>query len=148
MDVEEGKRRVREVFGSREQMLGSMLIDLSRSGQPCDVTFYDRKPILDVKVPQSIFLALAYGAGPKKLKQMLDRIQFSDGTTVSFGEIWTINPMPVGGFKDEELADVDLKEAEQRLGDGGETMREMISKTYHCQSKKEEDRFIRRFIAS
>jgi len=148
MDIEEGKRRLQKVFGSREQMLGQMLIDLWRTGQPCDVTFYDRGPILNVKVPQSIFLALCYGAGPKKLKQLLDRIQFSDGTTIAFGEIWTINPMPTGGFTDDELAEVDIAEAEQRLGDCGETMREMIRATYHCQSRAEEDRFLRRFIAS
>jgi len=81
MDIDEGKRRLTEVFGSREQMLGSMLITLSRTGQPCDVTFYKKKPILNVKVPQSINLALMYDAGAKKLKQMLDRIQFSDGGT-------------------------------------------------------------------
>ena len=75
-----------------------MLIALSRTGQPCDITFHKRKPILNVKVPESINAALMYGAGPKKLEQMLDRIPFSDGTTVAFGEIWTINPTPKGGL--------------------------------------------------
>jgi hypothetical protein len=80
--------------------------------------------------------------------RLLKRIEFSNGVVVSLGEIWTVNPMPMGGFSLEELAAVDLSEAEQRIGPQGETMRKMIRKTYHCKSRKETDFFIRRWIAS
>ncbi|MFI4976102.1 MAG: hypothetical protein ACHP84_16295 [Caulobacterales bacterium] len=141
-------KKIEAHFGSREGMLGFSLVQLSSSGQPCDVTFYKRKPILDVKVDQQLGLALAYGAGAKKLQELLSAIKFSDGTRASLSEIWTVNPMPKGGFSVEELEAVDLAGGEAADGPNGETLRQMISETYHCQTREEEDRFLRRFIAS
>jgi hypothetical protein len=107
-------------------MLGFIVLELSLSGQPCDVTFHDKPPALDVKIDQKITLALMYGAGAKKLQEMLDNISLSNGDVVSLGEIWTIHPMPVGGLSQEELSAVDLSEGEQQFGPKGETLREMI----------------------
>ena len=56
--------------------------------------FFKRKPALNVKIDQKLSLALMYGAGPKKLQEMLDNISLSDGQVVSFSEIWVILPMP------------------------------------------------------
>jgi hypothetical protein len=55
-------------------------------------------------------------AGVKK------RIPFSNSVVASLAEIWTVNPMPIGGFTDEELAAVDLAEGEERHGPNGETL--------------------------
>ncbi len=148
MDQEGAMNRLLEIFGSREGHLGYQLIHLSTSGQPCDVTFFKRKPILNVRVDQQLGLAIMYGAGARKLQEMLERIKFSDGTVASFGEIWTVNPMPKGGFTDEELSAVNLAEAEEKVGPNGETLRKMISDTYHCESAEKEDYYLRRFIAS
>jgi hypothetical protein len=79
---------------------------------------------------------------------MFDNIEFSDGTSASLAEIWTINPMPKGGPSKQELDAVDLNRAEDSIGQNGETMREMIRQTYQCSTRKEEDKFLRRFIAS
>jgi hypothetical protein len=147
-ELQDAMKRFQEVRGSREQHLGMMLIELSTSGQPCDVTFYNRSPILDVKVDQQLALAMMYGAGAMRLKEMLDQIKFSDGTTASFGEIWTINPMPKGGFSQDELDTVDLSMGDQESGPNGETLRQMIKETYHCKSEKDADHFLRRFLAS
>jgi hypothetical protein len=89
--------------------------------QPCDVTFRDRKPALDVTVEQKIFLALIYGAGARKLNQMLRSIDLSNGDVINWEEIWPINPMPKGGFLESELAAVDLAEAEGRIGPVGKS---------------------------
>lgn len=148
MDQEEAMKRLLETFGSREGHLGYQLITLSTFGQPCDVTFYKRKPILNVRVDQQLGLSMMYGAGARKLQEMLERIKFSDGTVARFGEIWTINPMPKGGFTDEELSAVNMAEAEEKVGPNGETLRKMISDTYHCKAAEEEDYYLRRFIAS
>jgi hypothetical protein len=142
------QRIIHERFGSREGFLGYQLIMLSQFGQPCDVTFYDREPLINVKVDQQLALAMAYGAGAKKLVELMSRIKFSDGSTVSLGEIWTVNPMPKEGFTEDQLKAVDMSEAEERSGPNGETLRKMISETYHCKSRGEEDRYLRRFIAS
>ena len=95
---------------------------LSTSGQPTDVTFYRRKPFLDVKVSTKVAAARLYGL-ESYLPGLLKRIEFSNGAVASLGEIWTINPMPMGGFSAEELASVDLLQGEERYGPRGETLR-------------------------
>jgi hypothetical protein len=148
MTQEDIFKRLEETFGSREAMLGHQLIQHSTFGWPCDVTFFKRKPIINVRVGQQLGLAIMYGAGARKLQEMLERIEFSDGAVASFNEIWTVNPMPKDGFSDEELSAVDLAEAEEKVGPNGETLRKMIRDTYHCDTVKEEDKYLRRFIAS
>jgi len=129
-------------------MLGHMIITHSMSGQPCDVTFYKKKPALDVTIDPAINLALMYGAGADKLKEMLENIKLSNGDVVSINEIWGVNPMPAGGISEAELAAVDLAEGDQVAGAQGETIRQIIKETYHCESSEEEERFLRRYLAS
>ncbi|MHC2539141.1 hypothetical protein [Bradyrhizobium diazoefficiens] len=147
-EIAEAQRRFTEVFGSREQHLAWQIIKLSETAQPCDVTFYRRPPILDVTIDNQIALALAYGAGAEKLREKLARIRFSDGSVAGFAEIWTINPMPKGGIPKADLDAANMNEAEENVGPNGETLRQMIRETYHCSSREEEDKFLRRFIAS
>ncbi len=148
MDANEAMKKIEKEFGSRLAFLGYQAVMLSMTGQPCDVTFYKRKPALDVTIDQRLSISLMYGAGAKKLKELLESIKLSNGEVVSLGEIWTLNPMPKGGFAEAELAAVDLAGAREKVGPNGETLRKMISDTYHCKSTDEEDRFLRRFIAS
>ncbi len=148
MDIKDGIKKLEEQFGSRYGFLGYQVINLSMLGQPCDITFYKKKPALNIKIDQNINIALMYGAGANKLKELLENIKLSNGDVVSISEIWTINPMPVSGFTDEELASVDLSLGEEKAGPNGETLREMISETYHCNSPAEVEKFLRRFIAS
>ena len=89
-----------------------------------------------------------YGAGPKKLKEMLENIRLSNGDTVNLAEIWVVFPMPKGGLSEKELAEVDLSEGDNKAGPNGETVREMIRNLYHCESRGEEDEFLRRYMAS
>ncbi|MET4029528.1 MULTISPECIES: hypothetical protein [unclassified Bradyrhizobium] len=144
---QEAMKRLEQHFGSREGMLTHTLTMLSTSGQPTDVTFYRRKPILDVRVSTKLGAARLYGL-ESRLPRLLKRIEFSNGTVVGLDEIWTVNPMPMEGFSPEELAAVDLTQGEERMGPGGETLRKMIRKTYHCKSRREVDHFLRRWIAS
>jgi len=148
MDTKEIIEKIEKEFGSRMGFLGYQILMLSMAGQKCDITFFKKKPAIDVKIDQQINLALMYGSGAKKLQEMLENIKLSNGDSVSIGEIWTINSMPKGGFTKEELASVDMTEAEQEAGPKGETLREMIKNTYHCKSKDEEDYYLRRYIAS
>jgi hypothetical protein len=141
-------RRLEKHSGSREAMLVRTSVMLSTSGQPTDVTFYSRQPILDVKMDGGIGAAAMYGAADAKLLELLRHMQSSDGTTASIVEICTINPMPKGGLSQTDPDAVDLSEAEEKVGPNGETLREMIRDTYHCKNRADEDRFLRRFIAS
>jgi hypothetical protein len=144
---QEAMKRLEQHFGSREGMLTHTLTFLSTSGQPADITFYRRKPILDVRVSTKIGAARLYGL-ESRLPKLLRRIEFSNGTVANLNEIWTVNPMPIGGISQAELDAVDLARGEERVGLGGETIRKMIRKTYHCRSRSEVDYFLRRWIAS
>lgn len=144
---QEAMSRLEQHFGSREGVLTHTLTMLSVSGQPADITFYRRKPILDVRVSIKLGAALLYGL-ESRLPRLLRRIEFSNGAAASLDEIWTVNPMPAEGFSQEELNAVDLAQGEDRVGQDGETLRKMISKTYHCKSRSEVDYFLRRWIAS
>lgn len=134
--------------GSRIQHLFRTLNQLALSQQPTDITLYGEKPHLNVKIDPKFVYALMYGAGAEKLGELLSSIGLSNGKTVNLKQIWTINPMPADGFTDEELTSIDLREAEEQVGPNGETLRHMVSETYHCSSRDEEDHFLRRFIAS
>ena len=132
----------------RMVVLAQMIISLSMSGQPCDVTFFNEEPILHVTIDEQINLALMYGAGPKRLKEILDNIKLSNGRTVSIGDIWMVFPMPREGLSQQQLAAVNLVEGEEKHGPNEETIREMIGNCYHCKSKDDEERFLRRYLAS
>lgn len=147
LTTQEALKRVVQDFGSREGVLTHTLTMLSSSGQPTDITFYRRKPILNVQVSTKLCAARFYGL-ESRLPRLLKRIEFSNGTVASLAEIWTINPMPIGGFTPEELAAVDIAQGEERHGPQGETLRKMIRETYHCKSRKETDYYLRRWIAS
>ena len=49
---------------------------------------------------------------------------------------------------DLDVNGIDLARAEEVIGFGGETVREIIRDTYRCRSRAEEDHFIARWIAS
>ncbi|MEJ0050159.1 MAG: hypothetical protein WDN02_02900 [Methylovirgula sp.] len=144
---QEAMKRLEQHFGSREAMLTHTLTMLSTSGQPADVTFYLHKPLLDVRVGTKLGAARLYGL-ESHVPRLLRRIEFSNGAVASSAEIWTVNPMPMGGFSPEELAAVDLSEGDKPTGPQGETLRQMIRETYHCTSREETDYFLRRWIAS
>jgi hypothetical protein len=151
MTMDDSKKMIEKLtehYGSRIGLLGWMILNLSMSGQPCDITFYKRKPLVNVKIDQSIGLAVMYGVGAKKFADLLSDVKLSTGEVVNISEIWGVTPMPKGGFTEEELQAVDMAKAEEHTGPNGETLRKMISDTYHCETKEEEDKFLRRFIAS
>ena len=149
MDItpQEAMKRLEQHFGSREEMLTHTLTMLSTSGQPTDITFFRRKPILNVRVGTKLGAARLYGL-ESRLPRLLRRIEFSNGAVAGLNEIWTVNPMPMEGLSQAELDAVDLAQGEERMGPGGETLRKTIRKTYHCKSRSEVDYFLRRWIAS
>ena len=113
INQQEAMKHLEQHFGSRKGVLTHTLTMLSTSGQPTDVTFYRRKPILDVRVSTKLGAARLYGL-ESRLPRLLRRIEFSNGAVAGLDEIWTVNPMPMGGFSPEELAAVDLAQGEER----------------------------------
>jgi hypothetical protein len=141
-------KRLQEEFGDGRGLLAYQLLRLSLSGQTCDVTFFKSKPMFDVKIDQNISLALMYGAGAGKLQEMLNNISLSNGETVRFGDVWMVLPMPSQGLSPKELAAVNLADGDEKCGEQGETIREIIRAVYHCESKEEEEKLLRRYLAS
>lgn len=148
MSFEEDAKAIQKALGSPKDINIQMFIQLLISGQPCDITFRGRKPLIDVVLDSELKYALMYGAGVEKLQQMMTTVRIKGGGSFNYADVWTILPMPASGFTEEELASVDLAQAEEPSGPGGVTMRKMISDTYHCESREEEDHFLRRFYAS
>ena len=59
LNVQANMKRITDKFGSREAALGYQLVLLSQFGQPADITFFNRDPIIDVTVDPQLALALA-----------------------------------------------------------------------------------------
>jgi hypothetical protein len=148
MDINELKKKIDDEFGPRMGFLGAEILTLAMTGQPCDVTFYESKPSIGVTIDQDVYNSLVGEGGEGKLREVLENIGLSNDRIVNIAEIWTVNPMPKDGPSEEAMAAVDMALADQQVGPNGETLRKMISETYHCDTPEEEDRYIRRFIAS
>jgi hypothetical protein len=114
----------------------------------CDITTFTGEPHIDVLIDPKFFYALMYGAGAAKMSEILNAIQLSDGTSVTIKEIWTIHPMPPEGLSNEALSAVDLTDGDEVAGPNGETIRQMIARTYKCKSPDEEEKYLRRYLAS
>ena len=54
LTTQEAMKRLEQHFGSREDMLTHTLTMISTSGQPADITFYKRKPLINVQVSTKI----------------------------------------------------------------------------------------------
>lgn len=148
MSFEKDAKAIEDAFGSAQQINTQTLLHLLTSGQPCDITFRNRKPLVDVILDPELKYALMYGAGAEKIQQMLSSVKLKGGGSFNYGDVWVISPMPKGGFTKEELAAVDLTQAEEPSGPNGASMREMISNSYRCENREEEDFYLRRFYAS
>jgi len=143
----EAKQRLYEQFPTRERFMLWQLAHYASTDQTFDATFYGREPSLEVTLTQKFAYAFMDALASERtsdLSRLIRRVCFSDGTSIGMTGIWTLNYMP----RDLDISNVDLSPGEQRIGDQGETMREMISNTYRCRSRAEEDFFLARFIAS
>jgi len=143
-----GRQRLLEVYGSAQGALAWMLLTVAMNGQPADITYHRRKPSLNVTVdPRLAYTAMA-GGGAKALQKAMQCVRLSDGTETAFSEIWTVNPMPVGGLSDADLAAADMSQGDHVIAANGATMRQVIRETYHCTTDAEVEFYLRRFIAS
>ena len=133
-------------------MLALMMQNLALSGNPCDVITYSGRRYLEVTLAPEFFYALMYGAGAKRMAEILSQIKLTKedepDATVSLNDIWMIYPMPKEGFTDAELAAVDMKHADKRVEPSGKTVREIIQETYRPKDDKELEYFLRRYLAS
>jgi hypothetical protein len=112
-----------------------------------DVTFFARQPILQTQLEAGFrheFRTACDHNDAKRIIDLLGRVKFADGSIAGADEIWTFNYMP----DDLAIDGIDLSEGERIVGFDGQTARQIIRETYHCQSRAEEDFFLARWIAS
>lgn len=91
------------------------LVRLSRHEGYCDITFHDRDPLIGVRLSPALNAALMYGAGARKMTEMLDRIETRDGDVFRAVDVWVIVEFPNGLPSDEDLARVDLADGEAEV---------------------------------
>ncbi len=97
--MEQEITRLTEQFGVGLGLRAYHLATLSLTGQPCDVSFIEKKrAAVDVTIDQGISLALKDGAGPEELRRIFSEIRLSDGQVVALAEIRLVLPMPHGGL--------------------------------------------------
>ncbi|GMT50177.1 MAG: hypothetical protein IEMM0008_1716 [bacterium] len=68
-------------------------------------------------------------------------------TAIHFKDVLALYPMPGGDPSEEDLLNVDMDEADDVIGEGDRTIREMIADHYKCKDESETDKFVRRFLA-
>jgi hypothetical protein len=123
------------------------LLWFAEHGSFFDVTFYDREPLLEVRIKYgfvSKFWAAIAEERPDRFEELINNIEFSDGTRVFAGDIWTLVWIP----PHLDIRGADLGAGEQIIGFNGATARQIIRETYRCASRAEEDFFLARWIAS
>jgi hypothetical protein len=155
----EAMRKMREMYPTPVHLQMHHLRWCADTGTPCDVLFYGRKPFINVTVDKDWARKAARAAADKDSKrfnELLTCIFFeengaSDYTTlitVNFDTVWMILPMNPEYVTDTRMAAADLTEGDKPAGPNCETIRQMIRETYHCASPEEEERYLRRWIAS
>jgi len=135
-------------YKERFDTIGAELIELSESGRPVDITFYNKKPMLDVCVSSELDQVLKKGVVVEDLHLLLGDLALSNGERINMMDVWTIYEMPEDGLSEDDLAAVDMSEGDDVVGTTGETLRQMISATYHCETPEDEEYFLRRFLAA
>ncbi|MGS0550490.1 transposase [Xanthomonas oryzae] len=123
------------------------LVRLSRHEGYCDITFHDRDPLIGVRLSPALNAALMYGAGARKMTEMLDRIETRDGDVFRAVDVWVIVEFPNGLPSDEDLASVDLADGEVEVAPGV-SMRQMAKEVYRCRDDLEAERMLRRILAA
>ncbi|MBP2842373.1 transposase [Pseudomonas sp. PNP] len=99
----------------RQQHTLQTLVRLSETEAYCDITFFNREPLLGVRLSPKLGSALMYGAGAAKIASILSALETRTGLSFNAGDVWVIvefgNRLPSA----EELANVDLADGEAEI---------------------------------
>ncbi|EFW77346.1 hypothetical protein [Pseudomonas savastanoi] len=123
------------------------LVDLSRREGYCDITFYNRDPLIGVRLSPKLNAALMYGAGAQKMANLFDQVETRTGAAFRATDVWVIVEFPHGLPTDDDLAEVDLADGDAEVVPGV-SMRQMAKEVYRCADDSEAERMLRRILAS
>jgi len=123
------------------------LVDLSMREGYCDITFHNREPLIGVRLSPALNAALMYGAGAKKLTELLDRVETKSGASFRAVDVWVIVEFPYGPPSEADLAGVDLAGGDNEVVPGV-SLKEMTRQIYHCSSEAETEKMLRRVLAA
>ncbi|MEN5287913.1 transposase [Stenotrophomonas lactitubi] len=136
----------REVL-SPVQRNAQALIRLSRHEMYCDITFWDRPPLIGVRLSPALNAALMYGAGAEKMRELFDRVETRDGQSFRAVDVWMIIEFPHGLPSDAELAEVNMSDGDAEVAPGV-PMRQMAKEIYHCADDEAAEQMLRRILAA
>jgi hypothetical protein len=134
-------------FKPHEQVVLTQLITLSLTGELCDITFVHRKPILDVFVSRELGTLFTADKSVTKKIKLISQIELSNGERIWLKRISMVIMMPKEGFSERDLQAVDIGRAEQLIWEDKKTIRDLVRDSYCCDTA-DEDKYIRRFLAS
>lgn len=132
---------------SRLQHLMQQFLRLSMVEGYCDITFYDKPPIIGARISPKLNAAMMYGAGAAKMNDLFTHIETRNGVVFSIHDVWVVVEFPGGLPSEKDLADVDLADGEARLPQGI-TLREMAREIYKCETDVEAEIALRRVLAA
>ncbi|HCF0970795.1 TPA: transposase [Pseudomonas aeruginosa] len=131
----------------RRQHTLQTLVRLSESEAYCDITFFNRPPLLGVRLSPKLGAALMYGAGAAKIASILAALETRTGVTFSSDDVWVIVEFGRSLPTAEDLEKVELADGEAEIAPGV-SMREMARQVYHCRDDAETEAMLRRVLAA
>lgn len=131
----------------RRQHTLQTLVRLSETEGYCDITFFNREPLLGVRLSPKLGSALMYGAGAAKIASILSALETRSGLSFDAADVWVIVQFGHSLPTPEELAGVDLADGEAEIAPGV-SMREMARQVYHCRDDAETEAMLRRVLAA
>ncbi|WP_409293527.1 transposase [Pseudomonas sp. KCJK9058] len=131
----------------RQQHTLQTLVRLSETEAYCDITFFNREPLLGVRLSPKLGAALMYGAGAAKIASILSALETRTGLSFNAADVWVIVEFGRSLPTQEELANVDLADGDAEIAPGV-SMREMARQVYHCRDDVEAEAMLRRVLAA
>lgn len=129
----------------RTDFLIAMLMNCNINNGFLDLSTFDGRRFLDVKVEGEFATLMISASKPSVIEYRLDNIPFRQADnsiiSLSINNIWIVTPTGSEPLSDEKLAQVDMTKVPQ-------STIEMIKNGFHCKNDNELEYFVRRFIAA
>lgn len=122
----------------------------SSTSQPCDIVFFDKKPLYAVTISKGYsekIDRLMLTGNFEVLANEAKSIEVDGSISVDGRDVWMIVPLPFKPFTEIQLSSIDIS-SKDKLLPSGVTLSAFIANAYQTDSEDETDYFLRRYLAS
>lgn len=122
----------------------------SSTGQPCDIVFFDKKPLYAVTISMDYsekIDRLMLTGNFEALADEARSIELDGSTNIDGRDVWMLVPLPFKPFTESQLSSIDTS-SKDKLLPSGVTLSAFIANAYQTDSEDEADYFLRRYLAS